>query len=112
MSERALPLLLDDIKISIEHILDFTKGLSFKEYESDLKTRYAVERSFTIIGEAVARVPDDFKKQHTQINWRQVKDFRNFLVHDYMGIEHSIVWEVIQVSLPGLLYEIALLINR
>jgi len=50
MSERVTPLLLDDIQSAINIILEFTKGMTLEMYESDIKTRFAVERNFEIIG--------------------------------------------------------------
>jgi uncharacterized protein with HEPN domain len=35
--------------------------MSFEAYQSDLKTRHAVERNFAIIGEAVARIDNSFR---------------------------------------------------
>ena len=109
MSERALPLLLDDIASAIRYILTFTEGISADEYEADMKTRYAVERNFEIIGEAVSRIPQDFKSQHPQVEWRIIKDFRNFIIHDYFGINQDIVWDTIQYRLPELLEQIIFL---
>ena len=60
MSERASPLLLMDIKSAIEAILQYTDAYNFESYETDLKTRHAVERNFEIIGEAANRLPDNF----------------------------------------------------
>ena len=109
MSERNTQLLLADIQTAIEMILQFTEGIDFETYETDTKTRYAVERSFEIMGEASARLPDDFKELYPQIEWRIIKDFRNFIIHDYFGINHQIVWDTIQFKLPDLLSAIALL---
>ena len=86
MSERDLLLLLEDITFSINHIFDYTRELSLEKYEQDQKTKDAVERNFMIIGEAVSRIPDDFKSQHQQVEWRIIKDFRNFIIHEYFGI--------------------------
>jgi uncharacterized protein with HEPN domain len=61
MSDRALPLLLDDIATAIRYILAFTEEMDSDQYEADMKTRYAVERNFEIIGEAVARISQEFK---------------------------------------------------
>jgi uncharacterized protein with HEPN domain len=106
MSERNNILLLSDIVEAIQNIFVFTKGLSFAEYCSDIKTKHAVEHNFMIIGEAVARLPENFKKEHNTINWRQVKDFRNIIVHDYFGIDNNIVWDIIQLNLKDLLQDI------
>ena len=106
MSERDLPLLLLDIKLAIEAILDYTNGYNLSAYEADMKTRHAVERNFEIIGEAAARIPKEYKDLHPHIEWRIIKDFRNFIIHDYFGINHQIVWDTVQFRLPELLISI------
>ena len=111
MSERDLLLLLEDIDFSINHIFDYTRGLKFEQYEQDQKTKDAVERNFMIIGEAVSRISDDFKTQHEQIEWRIIKDFRNFIIHEYFGINNMIVWDTIVLRLPDLQKDIQLLIQ-
>jgi uncharacterized protein with HEPN domain len=111
MSERDLLLLLEDISFSIDHIFEYTAGFSFEQYETDLKTKDAVERNFTIIGEAVSRISDDFKNQHNHIEWRIIKDFRNFILHEYFGINNLIVWDTIQLRLPQLRKDIHELIK-
>jgi uncharacterized protein with HEPN domain len=65
-----------------------------------------------IIGEAVGRLPDDFKQIYTRINWRQVKDFRNVIVHDYFGIDNSIVWDIIQLNLSDLLNDVSQVLQK
>jgi uncharacterized protein with HEPN domain len=111
MSERNLTLLLLDIKASISKILDYTEGMTFDSYEADSKTKDAVERNFEIIGEAASRIPDEFKKLHPGVEWRIIKDFRNFIIHEYFGINNQIVWDTIQLRLPDLLQEISTLIS-
>lgn len=103
MSERVTHLLLDDIQSAINNILEFTKGITLEIYESDLKTRFAVERNFEIIGEAASRIPEDYRLSHPEIEWRILKDFRNFIIHEYFGINNEIVWDTIQLRLPDLL---------
>jgi uncharacterized protein with HEPN domain len=112
MSDRNSVILLNDILESIQNIFEFTKGISFEQYCNDLKTRHAVEHNFMIIGEAVSRLPDDLKQEYTIINWRQVKDFRNVIVHDYFGIDNSIVWDIIQFSLLELLNDISQIVKQ
>lgn len=64
-------------------------------YEEDQRTRHAVERNFEIIGEAASRMPVDHQARRKHIPWRVLKDFRNFIIHNYFGINNSIVWETI-----------------
>jgi len=110
MSDRSVSLLLLDIKSSIHKILEYTASMTFESYETDSRTKDAVERNFEIIGEAASRIPVDFKTLHPQIEWRILKDFRNFIIHEYFGINVQIVWDTIQYRLPDLLEEIASII--
>ena len=112
MSERNVLLLLYDIRASILKIYEYTNGMEFVDYIKDSKSREAVERNFEIIGEAASNLPDDFKKLNSQISWRIIKDFRNYLIHAYFGVNNSIVWDTIQNDLPFLLTEIELLIDK
>ncbi len=95
MSERDNQLLLSDILESIDKIITYTKGMGYSDYESDSKTKDAVERNFEIIGEASSRVTEDFKKLHSLIEWRILKDFRNFIIHEYFGINNQLVWDIV-----------------
>ncbi len=92
MSKRASNLLVEDIIESATKILDYTKGLSFQEFIQDGKTIDAVIRNFEVIGEAANRLSEDFKEKHTAIDWHRIRGFRNRIVHDYFGIDFSIVW--------------------
>lgn len=111
MSERDLSLLLLDIEQAILAILEYTENYTFDDFESDSKTRHDVERNFEIIGEAASRLSADFKEQQSHIEWRILKDFRNFIIHDYFGINNEIVWDTIQLRLPDLLVEINQLVQ-
>lgn len=112
MSERNTALLLNDIVNSIGKIMDYTAGMHFEDYEADSKTKDAVERNFEIIGEAASRVPEDFKQVHPNIEWRIIKDFRNFIIHEYFGIDNVIVWDIIQNRLSDLASEMKVLLNK
>ena len=41
-------------------------------------------------------------KNHSLVNWREIKDFRNKLIHEYFGVNPEIVWNIIENDLPGL----------
>ena len=102
MSERPVRLLLEDILESIEKIEQYTAGLTFDTFLNDTKSCDAVIRNLEIIGEAANRLPDDFKMQHSNIDWFKVVGLRNRIVHGYFGIDLAIVWQIIEHDLPGL----------
>ena len=103
MSKRHPGLLIEDIIESSRKILDYTSGMSFDEFTADGKTVDAVIRNFEIIGEAANRLPEDFKQEHSTVDWHKIRGFRNRIVHDYMGIDYSIVWEIKNNFLPHLI---------
>jgi uncharacterized protein with HEPN domain len=103
MSERDFRLYLADILESGNAILEFTKGMSFETYRNDRRTCSAVIREFEIIGEAVGKLPDEMKQRHPDVEWQDIKDFRNLLIHEYFGVDQEIVWKIIQDDLPGLI---------
>jgi len=94
MSKRTPALLVGDILESANKIIEYTTGMSFKSFCEDSKTFDAVIRNFEIIGEAAGRLPDDFRQLNSQINWHQIRGFRNRIVYDYMGVDYEIVWEI------------------
>jgi uncharacterized protein with HEPN domain len=102
MSKRDDSLLLDDIKESLIRILEYTEGLSFKEFSEDQKTIDAVIRNFEVIGEASKRVSNEMRQVKPEIPWNSLSDFRNRLIHEYFGVDLEIVWEIIQSNISSL----------
>ena len=94
MSKRDPALLINDILESCNKILQYTSSMSFEEFLKDSKTIDAVIRNFEIIGEATNRLPDEFKEENPSIDWHKIRGFRNRIVHDYMGIDFGIVWDI------------------
>ena len=102
MSKREPILLLEDIIESIKKIKIYTRGLSLDDFLKDDKTIDAVIRNFEIIGEASNRIPDEIRDKFQLVNWHRIRGFRNRIVHDYMGIDYEIVWEIIEKDLEEL----------
>ena len=102
MSKREPLLLLEDIIESIQKIKKYTAGFSKDAFLNDDKTVDAVIRNFEIIGEAANRIPDEIREKFLSVNWHRIIGFRNRIVHDYMGIDYEIVWEIIEKDLDDL----------
>ena len=62
----------------------------------------AVLRNLQTMSESTQRLSDAVKAAHPEIEWRRISAFRNVLVHNYLGIDLEIVWEVICRDLPKL----------
>ena len=76
--------------------------MSFDDFIHDDKTIDAVVRNFEIIGEAANRIPEDFKSDHPEIEWRRMIGFRNRIIHEYFGIDYNTVWRIKEENLSEL----------
>ena len=76
MSRRATPLLVEDIWEAIEKIQRYVAGLDHDTFIKDDKTIDSVVRNLEIIGEAANRLPEDFRAQQPEIEWRKIIGLR------------------------------------
>lgn len=106
MYKRDVRLYLADIDEAIAAIEEYTAGLDYETFAGDRKTYSATLREFIVIGEAIANIPDEVKKAVPTIEWRLIKDFRNFIVHEYFGVDARIVWDAVRQELPLLKIEV------
>ncbi len=54
------------------------------------------------IGEEVKKIDKELLETQPSIEWQNIKDMRNFLAHDYRGVDEDIVFKVVKVELPKL----------
>jgi uncharacterized protein with HEPN domain len=103
MSERDISVYCMDLLDSANAILEFVNGFSFERFCNDRRTYSAVIREFEVIGEAVGKLSDDIKKRYSEVEWQDIKDFRNLLIHEHFGVDLEIIWKIIKEDLPGLM---------
>jgi uncharacterized protein with HEPN domain len=58
------------------------------------------------IGENVSKLTNALKNECSNIEWKQIKEFRNRIVHDYVGIDLAVVYEIITTDLKRLKIDI------
>jgi uncharacterized protein with HEPN domain len=84
------------------YLLSVNKDLSKDDFLNDETLKRAVVRSLEIIGEATKKVPADFKVKWSSIQWKHMAGMRDRLIHDYIGVNYSIVWDVFKNKIPEL----------
>jgi uncharacterized protein with HEPN domain len=87
------------------------KGITKEEFLNDETLKRAVVRSLEIIGEATKKIPADFKIKWNNVKWKEMAGMRDRLIHDYMGVNYSIVWDVMKNKIPGLCEQIVIVIE-
>lgn len=112
MSKQKPELYLKDIIISIKNIKKYTQGISFKTFVHDTKTIDAVVRNIEIIGEAANNIPNETKRNNSNIPWREIISMRNKVLHEYFGVDAEILWKTIKEDLPELQNQIQNMIDE
>jgi uncharacterized protein with HEPN domain len=95
-------------RIFIEHALECIGRIN--GYTADGRDHFrgsdliqdAVIRNLQVMCESLSRVPIDIQVSFPEIEWRGISGLRNILVHDYLGIDHELVWQVVEERLPQL----------
>lgn len=106
MSKRSVALYIKDITESAHAIKSYVDGIDYETFVNDRKTFSATLREYMVIGEAVGKIIDLLEKNSPEYPWRMIKDFRNFIIHEYFGVNPKIVWDLTTQELDLLLEEI------
>ncbi len=83
-------------------IISVSQELKYDDFIANETLKRAVVRSLEIIGEATKKIPADFKVKWSSIEWKNMEGMRDRLIHDYIGVNYSIVWDVMLNKIPNL----------
>jgi uncharacterized protein with HEPN domain len=93
---------LRHIAEAIQHIENFSSGKSKDDLYNDLMYRFSIERQLEIIGEAANNLSNELTERFTSTPWPKIISFRNFLAHEYFGIDLDLVWIILEQNIPVL----------
>ena len=100
-------------KVRIEHVYDCIdeienalSGIVFEHFSENHVLRIAVVKWLEIIGEAANHISEETKRKYDKIEWTKMIGLRNFVVHEYFGINYETVWQTATVDLQRLKKEL------
>ncbi|MCK9205832.1 MAG: DUF86 domain-containing protein [Salinivirgaceae bacterium] len=65
-----------------------------------------------IIGEASNHISEETKSNFSTVEWSQIVGMRNVFVHEYFGVDSSLVWEIIKNDIPDLKVKIKEILDK
>ena len=99
---------MKEVSVYLNHILEGVRRIedaTSQGREAFLRTHTlqdAVLRNLQTLSESAQRLPESIKAKRPEIEWRRIAAFRNFLVHDYLGVDTERIWEIVQRDVPSL----------
>jgi uncharacterized protein with HEPN domain len=98
-----------DPAVYLSHILEcidlvetYISGLELADFEEQQQTQDAVLRRIEIIGEAVKNLPEDLREANPTVPWKRIAGTRDKVIHDYLGVDVELIWNVAKNLLPEL----------
>jgi uncharacterized protein with HEPN domain len=81
--------ILDEIDFLVEE----SQSVAREDFLQDALRQRAFVRSLEIIGEAVKRLPRDWRARHPEVEWQLIAGMRDHLIHGYFSVDYDIVWD-------------------
>ena len=105
--------MIRDDKVYLAHIVDalrqikeYTDNLDYDGFSAARIVQDAVIRQLEIVGEATKNFSEEFRMRHPVIPWKDLAGFRDKLIHQYFGVDISLVWRSVVEDIPLLLEDL------
>lgn len=108
---------MKDDRVYLRHIVECISNI--ESYTNDDEEAFfslkiiqdAVIRNLEIIGEATKKISKEVKTQNQTLPWHEMAGLRDVLIHDYFGVDLTIVWNVVANELPDVKKKVADILN-
>ncbi|MBO9099142.1 MULTISPECIES: HepT-like ribonuclease domain-containing protein [unclassified Rhizobium] len=106
MSGDRLATYLDRMQSAATKASKYASDVGHDAFLLDERTQDAVVMNIMAISECVVKIMNghpDFVAQHSDIPWRDIRDMRNRIAHQYFQVDLDTVWYTAATMLPELL---------
>lgn len=99
-------IILQKIINAIEVGLKVFNNISLENFLNDDEMKLAMSMTVIRIGELVKTLTDEFRKQNSQVAWRDISGFRDIVAHKYDVINMSQLYGTVTKDFPELKLQI------
>ncbi len=99
---------MKDDAVYLQHILEciarieqYTKA-GRAEFMASSLIQDGVIRNLQTLGQSVLQLSESFKSAHPEADWKSIIGLRNVLVHDYLGVSVTRIWDIVERDLTDL----------
>ncbi|WP_114857832.1 HepT-like ribonuclease domain-containing protein [Azospirillum brasilense] len=102
---------LEHIHEAIRRVMEYTTT-GRDDFFTRTLLQDGVIRNLEIIGEATKKLSPELRSQHSDLPWKNMAALRDVLIHNYLGVDLAIVWDVVVHRLPDVDRRIAAILNE
>ncbi|MEJ5375056.1 MAG: DUF86 domain-containing protein [bacterium] len=92
-----------DMLIAARDALEFSRDLTWEQFQESSLHQHAIAKALENIGEAARKISAETRAAHPEIPWAQVIALRNRIAHDYFHLNLAGIWDIIQREVPELI---------
>jgi uncharacterized protein with HEPN domain len=101
---------LQHIRDALSDIASYTSG-GRDQFLAESMRQDATLRKLGVIGEAVKKLSNNMKARQPDIQWKQIAGMRDWVIHNYFGVNLEIIWNAVEKDLPVLSRAIEVLLE-
>ncbi len=92
-----------DMLIAAREAREFSKALTWEEFQNSSLHQHAIAKALENIGEAARKVSEETKTAHPEVPWREIVALRHRIAHDYFHLDLVRMWEIVQEDVPAVI---------
>ena len=89
-----------------EYLVDKLKDQGLEDYVSNRDLQLIVTMALINIGGYVKSISEELKKEHNEIEWRDIAGVRDVAAHNYDGLHLDDIWKDASENVPKLLEQV------
>ncbi len=98
---------INAIKIILKHCREVDLvmeqfGKSYEIFHDNIAYHNSVSMSIYQVGEISNHLSEEFKDNHPDIPWRQIRGMRNLFAHEYYQMDLATIWKTAIEDIPVL----------